>query len=125
MGIIVAFVFPVLVVCSVISMYTKVNHQPINPPVMIKRICGLPFHELNLFTAPACKISGLKSAPIHAYKQYILSDGPITSLLSVLCTLTEVLSRARAKMRKGLKMISSLAPLLVVSPRVTRWQAWQ
>ena len=31
-------------------------------------------HLLNPFTASACTLSGLKSAPIHAYKQYIWSS---------------------------------------------------
>ena len=34
--------------------------------------CALEMSVINPFTAPACKISGLKSAHIHAHKQYIL-----------------------------------------------------
>jgi len=55
-----------------------------------------PFHVLtssvlNLFTAPACQISGLEGA----HKNSIV-DGPITNLLSKLCILIEILSCALA-----------------------------
>ena len=42
---------------------------------------------LNPFTAPACKISGMKIAHIHVYlmkTENSIFDGPITNLLSVL-----------------------------------------
>ena len=50
---------------------------------------------LNPFTAPVCKISGLKSAPIHS-----VFDRPITNLLSILYILVEVLSSAQVKRGK-------------------------
>ena len=50
----------------------------------------------NPFTAQACKISGLKNPHIHACKWYIWSPLNI-NVLSVLCTLSEILSRAHAK----------------------------
>ena len=40
-------------------------------------------------------------------------DGPITNLLSILCILIEVLSRAHAKGEKALT-VSALAHLLVI-----------
>ena len=55
---------------------------------------------LNPLPAPARKFSGLKSAHIHACKQPI--GWPVTTLLSVLCVLVEVLSRARAKSGESL-----------------------
>ena len=50
---------------------------------------------LNPFTAPACKISGLESA----HKNNI-ADVPITNLLSIQCTLIEILPCAHAKVGK-------------------------
>ena len=48
------------------------------------------------FTAPACKFSGLKK--MHTFMQEnSIFDGLITNLLSTLCILIEVLSRAHAK----------------------------
>jgi len=52
-------------------------------------------------------------------------DGPTTNLLSTLCILREILSRAPAKgAKKEALMVSDLARLLVVF-RVTARQAWQ
>ena len=56
--------------------------------------------SINPLTAPARKFSGLKSVHIHAANSTF--DGPITILLSVLCILVEVLSRAQAKSGKSL-----------------------
>ena len=53
--------------------------------------------ELNPFTALARKISGLRSANS-------ILDGPITNLLSILCILIEVLSRAHAKEEKAVML---------------------
>ena len=54
--------------------------------------------DLNPFTAPACKISGLKDA-----RNSILS-GPIAHLPSALCVLMKTLSHAGAKEKaKSLK----------------------
>ena len=50
--------------------------------------------------APACKLSGLKNAHIHACKQYIWWS--YTNLLSELCILIEILSPAHAKAAKSL-----------------------
>ena len=50
-------------------------------------------------------------------------DGPISNLLSVLCILTGILSRAHARGKKAL-MISNLALLSVVF-RVMAWHSWQ
>ena len=50
----------------------------------------------NPFTAPACQILGLKNAHIHISANSIFDD-PITTLLSVLCILIEVLLLAHAK----------------------------
>ena len=53
-------------------------------------------------------------------------DGPITTLLSILCILIEILSRAPAKGAKKEEalMVSNLARLLIAF-RVTVRQAWQ
>ena len=66
--------------------------------VVIRMICHC---NINPFTAQACKISGLKNANTDACKQYIFM-GPITNLLSVMCILIEVLSRAHAKGARSL-----------------------
>ena len=63
---------------------------------------------VNPFTAPAGKISRLKTRLQIAY-----FDGPIRSLLSVLCILIEIVSRAHAKGNQSV-VISNLALLLVV-----------
>ena len=76
--------------------------------------------QINPFTAPDCKISGLKSAHRHTPPNSIF-DGPVTNLLSTLSILTEILSRAHAKGPKKALMVSNLALLLVVF-RVTAWQ---
>ena len=88
--------------------------------------------KVNPLTAPARKFSGLKSAHIiHASNS--IFDGPIATLLSLLCILVEVLSRALAKRGGGggwgwgggeAVTISNLAPLLVVF-RMTVRQARQ
>ena len=57
--------------------------------------------RVNPFTSPACEMSGLKYAHIHTCANSI-SEGRITSLLSVLCILIEVLSLAQAKGKKVL-----------------------
>ena len=60
------------------------------------------FVDINPFTAPACKFSGLKSAHIHTSEQYNLFDGPAINLPSILCILIEILPRAHAKRQKSL-----------------------
>ena len=72
--------------------------------------------------ASACKISGLKSAHIHACQQYIY-DGLITNLLLIQCVLIGIHLRVQAKGKKAL-MISDLTLLLVVF-RETARQPWQ
>ena len=59
-------------------------------------------NRFNLFTAPACEISGLKSAHIHKTANSIFG-GPLTDLLSMLCILIEILSRAHVKGAKKLQ----------------------
>ena len=87
--------------------------------VVIRIICHC---NINPFTAPACKISGLKNANTHACEQYIFM-GPVTNPLSVMCILIDFPSRAHAKGEKAL-VISSLA-LLLDDFRGTTRQAWQ
>ena len=53
-------------------------------------------YNINPFTAPACKISRLKSAHIHACKQYIWSPYNKNEL-SILCILTKIPSCVQAK----------------------------
>ena len=53
------------------------------------------FFFFNLLTAPPRKFSGMKSAPIPAGNSIL--DGPITTLLLILCFLVKVLSRVQAK----------------------------
>ena len=50
--------------------------------------------RFNSFTAPACKISGLKTANS-------IFDGTTTSLHSILCTLIEILLCAHVKGKIG------------------------
>ena len=57
-----------------------------------------------------------------------ISDGYITTLLSVLCVLVEIISRARAKGKKDLKDFkfdAFLKNILLVVFKVTARQAWQ
>ena len=54
---------------------------------------------INPFTAPAYKISGLKSAHTHTPANSIFSS-PVTNLLSVLCVLVEILSRTNAEIKE-------------------------
>ena len=54
---------------------------------------GMTLALINPFTAPACKISGLKSAYTSADSIF---EGPITNLLSVLCILVEILAHSHA-----------------------------
>ena len=64
-------------------------------------------HCVNPFTAPACKISWLKK---HTYTPAnSVFDGPITNLLSILCILIEILSRAHAKEEKSLNPFTAPA----------------
>ena len=58
-------------------------------------------YMLNLFTAPACKISGLKSAHIHARKKVYLMV-LLQNLLSILWILVEFRLRDHVKGEKGL-----------------------
>ena len=78
--------------------------------------------QVNPFTAAACSISGLKSSHIRAPENSIL-DGPITNLLSILCLLIEVLSRAHAKRRKG-PINFKFGTLIDKFFQVTARQAW-
>ena len=60
---------------------------------------------LNPFIATVCKkikkkIAGMKSARIHTHLQNSIVDGPETNILSVLCILIEILSRAHWKRKK-------------------------
>jgi len=72
----------------------------------------------NPFTSPACKTSGLKSAHIHASKQYIFRS--ITNLISILCVLMKILSHANAKKRK--KLDDFKFRTFIVRFQVTSWQ---
>ena len=54
----------------------------------------------NPFTAPACKISGLKSTTYMPANS--IFDGPITNLLSIRRSFIEIFSRAHAKGEKSL-----------------------
>jgi len=56
---------------------------------------------INLFIAPAGTISVLKSAA-HTRLQITYFEGSVTNLLSVLCFLIEIFSRAHAKGQKDL-----------------------
>ena len=67
----------------------------------------------NPFTAPACKISGLKDARTPLLKKSIFSS-PVTHLLSVLCVLIKILSHASAKKKKKGRRIWNFALLLIV-----------
>ena len=67
---------------------------------------------VNPFTAPAGKISRLKKCK-QTRLQFAYFDCPITKLLSILCILIEIVSRAHAKGDKSV-VISNLALLLVV-----------
>ena len=58
--------------------------------------CGIPWC-INLFTAPACSISGLKST--HTRLKTVFS-GPITNLISIVWILMEIYSHANAKKQK-------------------------
>ena len=60
---------------------------------------------INPLTAPAQKLSGLKSAHIHPANSIL--DGPITTLLSILFLLVEVLSRAQVKRGESLNDFKS------------------
>ena len=59
---------------------------------------------LNPFTAPACKISGLKDAGTSLQNSIFFA--PITRLLSMLCIVVKVLSRtsAKTKRQKGFRV---------------------
>ena len=52
-------------------------------------------HSFNLFTAPDCKISGLKGARTRLKNSIVF--GLITNMFSMLCVLTKTLSHAGAK----------------------------
>ena len=51
--------------------------------------------DVNPFTAPDCKISGLRSG--HIKPSDSLFDGPVANILLILCILTEIISRAHEK----------------------------
>ena len=92
----------IFVMCCMNGNFTRANPGAFNP-----------------FTAPACKISGLKSMPANSR-----SDGPATNLLSILCILIEAILHVHAQRKTENLNDSNLAPLLVVF-RVTARQAWQ
>ena len=77
---------------------------------------------MNPFTAPACNISGLKVHTCTSANS--IFDGPVTNLLSILCILVEILSRAHAKGAKSLNDFKIGTFLLVVFG-MTVQQAWQ
>ena len=78
--------------------------------------------KFNPFTAPACKISGLKSAHIHACKQYV-SWSCNKSTFSIVRFDRSPFTCSWKGGKKAV-MASDLA-LLLVFFRVTVWQAWQ
>ena len=80
--------------------------------------------SVNPFTAPACIISGMKSAHIHACKQYSVLDGPVTHFTFNTVYFYVNLFTCSCVGGKLALMASNLAPLLVVF-RVTARKSWQ
>ena len=100
--------------------YTKRANENIGPfSAFLGQLPSLPGIPFNPFTAPACKISGLKE-PRARLKTSIFS-GPIILLLSVLCVLTEILSNAGAK-KKAKRLKGFEFRTFIGRFQVTSWQ---
>ena len=70
--------------------------------VVVNIVGNIMVVRFNPFTAPDCKIFGLKDARMHLQTVY---SGPITHLPSMLCILMKIRSHASSKKKKkGLRV---------------------